>query len=214
MAHRDGGHRGRVQAPHSRPSLGGRGQVGPGRRRGSSHPEGSDQQRRLPGVLAIPPRLRAPTALSRHRPGTIHARRLTGQLTPNELHPSQQGPAKNRTPLPCPCYCPGLTERASSSMRGGRVTGQLTPNELHPSQQGPAKNRTPLPCPCYCPGLTERASSSMRGTTAPVRAVAAWYARHSCTVASIVSRRAVRAFVDLLPAAMTPETADKEPSGR
>jgi hypothetical protein len=32
---------------------------------------------------------------------------------------------------------------------------------------------------------------------------------YSCTIASIVSRRAARAFADLLPAAIAPETADK-----
>jgi hypothetical protein len=38
-------------------------------------------------VLAIPPRLPAPAALSRHQAGTIHSQRLTGLLTSDELHP-------------------------------------------------------------------------------------------------------------------------------
>ena len=66
LADRDRRHRGRMPPSHSRPSRHRRSQVGPGRRRGSPHPQSRHQQRRLRGVLAIPPRTRAPTALSRH----------------------------------------------------------------------------------------------------------------------------------------------------
>jgi septal ring factor EnvC (AmiA/AmiB activator) len=44
-----------VPTPHRRSPLLGRRQMGPGRRRGCSHPDGSDRQRRLRGVLALPP---------------------------------------------------------------------------------------------------------------------------------------------------------------
>jgi hypothetical protein len=54
---------GRMPSSHSRPPQFGRREMGPGRRRGSSHHPRGDQQRRLPGVLALPPRPRVPTAL-------------------------------------------------------------------------------------------------------------------------------------------------------
>src|ERR1035441_285556 len=92
--------------------------------------------------------------------------------------------------------------------RNARSTPHIPATSARPGQEPDSPAMALL-----LPWVTERALSSMRETTAPVRAVAAWYARHSCTVASIVSRRAARAFVDLLPAAMTPATADKEPSG-
>ena len=66
LADRDGRHRGRMPAPHSRPPLAGRRQMGPGGRRGHPHAESRHQQRRLRRVLAIPPQLRAPATLSRH----------------------------------------------------------------------------------------------------------------------------------------------------
>ena len=65
LADRDGSHRGPMPSS-SRPSLNRRGQMGPGRRRGSSHPSRSHQQRRLRRVLAIPPQMRAQAALPRH----------------------------------------------------------------------------------------------------------------------------------------------------
>jgi hypothetical protein len=87
LADRDRDHRGSMPAPHRRPPRYRRGQMGPGRRRSRPHPPRGHQQRRLRGVLALPSRLRTPAALSRHRAGPAHARCLTGQLTPNELHP-------------------------------------------------------------------------------------------------------------------------------
>ena len=62
-------------------------QMGPGRSRSRPHPPRRDQQRRLRGVLALPPRPRAPAALSRNQAGTIHTPRLTDYLTPEEPHP-------------------------------------------------------------------------------------------------------------------------------
>jgi hypothetical protein len=58
---------------------------GPGRRRGSPHPQSHHQQRGLRGALAIPPRTRAPATLPRHQTGKIRTQRLTGLLTSGEL---------------------------------------------------------------------------------------------------------------------------------
>jgi hypothetical protein len=71
-----------------RPPRHRRGQMGPGRRRSRPHPPRSDQQRRLRRVLELPPRPRAPAPLSRHQAGEIRTRRLSGYLTPEELHPT------------------------------------------------------------------------------------------------------------------------------
>jgi hypothetical protein len=46
-------------------SIGG-GEMGPGRRRSRPHPARGHQQRRLRGILAIPPKVRAPAVLPRH----------------------------------------------------------------------------------------------------------------------------------------------------
>ena len=71
---------------HRRPPRHRRGQMGPGRRRSRPHPPRSDQQRQLRRVLELPPRPRAPAPLSRHQAGEIRTRRLSGYLTPAELH--------------------------------------------------------------------------------------------------------------------------------
>ena len=88
LADRDRDHRGRLPAPDRRPPRHQRSQMGPSRRRRSRpHPPRSHQQRRLRRVLAVPPRPRAPAALPRHQAEPVHARSLTDDLTPNELHP-------------------------------------------------------------------------------------------------------------------------------
>jgi len=86
LAHRDRRHRGRMP-PSRRPPRHRRSQVGPGRRRGRPHPPRGDQQRRLRGVLAIPPRTRAPETLPRHQTGPVRTRSLNRYLTSEELHP-------------------------------------------------------------------------------------------------------------------------------
>jgi hypothetical protein len=92
LAHRDRRHRGRMPAPHRRPPRHRRSQMGPGRRRSRPHPPRSDQQRRLRRVLELPPRPRAPAPLPRHQAGNIHTRRLSGYLSPEELHPNELHP--------------------------------------------------------------------------------------------------------------------------
>jgi hypothetical protein len=89
LAHHDRRYRGSMPPPHRRPPRHRRGQMRPGRRRSRPHPARRHQQRRLPGVLAIPPRPRTPADLPRHYAGAIHTRRLTGNLTRKELHPSK-----------------------------------------------------------------------------------------------------------------------------
>ena len=96
LADRDRDHRGSMPAPHRRPPRYRRGQMGPGRRRSRPDPARGHQQRRLRGVLALPSSLRAPAALPRHRTGPVHAWCLTGQLTPNELHPSESAHWRSR----------------------------------------------------------------------------------------------------------------------
>ena len=65
----------------------GTGQMGPGRRRSRPHPPRSDQQRRLRSTWRYHIAPRAPAPLSRTKQGNTHSRRLSGYLTPEELHP-------------------------------------------------------------------------------------------------------------------------------
>jgi hypothetical protein len=84
-------------------------------RRSRPHPPRSDQQRRLRTVLELPPRPRTPAPLPRHQAREIRTRRLSGYLTPKELHPKPIAYRRTRK-------CPRCSDRErGNSVRGGRL---------------------------------------------------------------------------------------------
>jgi hypothetical protein len=80
LAHRDRCQRGRRPSPHSRSPLAGRGQVGPGRRRGRSRSAGSHRQRDFEEYWRYHLACEHQRLYPGVNPGAVRARRLTARL--------------------------------------------------------------------------------------------------------------------------------------